>query len=282
MIPGLSALPSRDPLAANVTPSDEERSVCATYLRRCEASGIQFVITAPADTVAFGRDVRRFSRRLVDAQEHARLDTGYRAFRALDYQQRAIPIAAEESLPHDPGSWRILALTAHGEIAGALTCRIFTRAVLTEYLYDFRLLDGCTVVPRADYEIALRQLIASTASEPRNFCEASNWAVAPEWRGSPIGVALMLTLLLFLDHFAPYRCVVTANCDTGAHAMIAKFGGASVTKPGGEMLPPFWHSGYRAHLGLLTWTEVCPLPRYRATAAQHEAFMMGCRLVSRV
>jgi len=257
-VPGFLGTPRP---AADHTPRSTHGSALQRFLAKSEQMGVTYVVCAPADVAAFARGIRSFPERIVSQDEHAFWLSLYREFRADDYRRRNV---RQESLRQpgcDRGSWIVLAVKDN-VVIGANTARIFCGEILPEYLCDLDLIEPASFEVRTDYRIAIAQAATRCRAEELCFCELSHWAVAPQWRRTPVGPSLVLMLGALTTFFVPHLGIAVANCDSGAFDMLVRMG-ARPMRRGGQPLPPFFHPAYGARLGLLECVTAEFIPPYR-------------------
>src|SRR5688572_5741055 len=227
----------------------------AACLHRCSRVGIRLVVTAPADTSAFSRSLRRFADRRVDLATHVQWDTAYRIF------------CGGSREPHDRGSWRILAVNRDDRVIGAITGRFFCGEVRPEYLHVLSLFDKAGPVFREHCELAISEVLKTSAAAGRTPAEISHWAVSPVWHAGLIAVTLMRAMMALVAAFdAPY-IVMAADNRHGEVNRLMRLGCKPLSLAGHFCLPPFVHHDSGAWLRLLVLDAAAVLGRASDTSA---------------
>jgi hypothetical protein len=243
----LSSVPARkNQSRATRSSSSARRAAPATPLsrfaacmRRCSAVGLRLVVTTPADSTVSAAAFSRFPQRRVDLLEHIRWETAYRVF------------CGRGRLAHDRGSWRILVVDRDDRVVGAITGRFFCGEIRPEYLNVLSLLDSTGPVFREHCELAISELMASSAMAGRTCAEISDWAVAPVWHAALISVTLMRAMGALLAAFDAPIVVMAADNRHGEVCRLMRFGCMPLSLAGHFCLPPFVHHESGAWLRLL-------------------------------
>lgn len=211
----------------------------ASCLERLTAAGFRLVITAPAETAAYARGIRRFPDRQVDRGRHGRWDAAYRAFCGRDAEQ------------HETASWRILAVDRDDQVIGAVTARFFCHDVDLGHLHVLSLLESTGPVLREHCEMAVGEVFAACARARRTPAEVSHWAVAPGWHAALVAVALGRAMGALAAAFDAPMVLLAADNRRDEGARLTRLGAASLGLTGRFSLPPFVHHASGAWIRLM-------------------------------
>ncbi len=225
-------------------------------LRRCAAAGVRLVVTAPADTRTFAAGLAAFPERQIDLTEHVQWETAYRLF------------CGRARLPHERGSWRVLAADRDRRVIGAITARFFTAEAIGEYLFATTLLEPAGPVFREHCELALGEAFAAAQARGRTSGEVSHWAVEPERRAPLVAVAVARVLGALAGAFRAPLVVLAADHRRGDVARLMRRGAAPLGRAGKFSLPPFVHQPTGAWLRFLLLDTAVYQARAGGDAAQ--------------
>lgn len=229
--------PSSD--ASSVRPLALRPARLERALQRCAAAGLRLVITAPADTRTFAAGLAAFPERRVDLTEHVQWETAYRLF------------CGRSRLPHERGSWRVLAVDGDRRVMGAITARFFTAEAIGEYLFATTLLEPAGPVFREHCELAIGETFAAAQARGRTPGEISHWAVEPDRHAPLAAVALGRALGALAGAFRSPLVVLAADHRRGDVARLMRRGAAPLGRAGKFSLPPFVHQPTGAWLRFL-------------------------------
>jgi hypothetical protein len=211
----------------------------ATCLYRGAAAGLHVVITAPADTAAFGSTLVRVPERQIEPTAWAHWDAARRNF-----LQRA-PAA------HDPGSWHVLVIDADGCVVGTVAARFFGSEIVAAYVNAFRLAGACGPILREQCELAVIEALANSASDGRPFGEISDWVIAEGAKMARVQAMLVRAMAALAVAFDLPLCVVAANQSNGEAARWLRRGAVPLGRAGKFSLPTMVDHATGARLRLL-------------------------------
>ena len=209
---------------------------CLDY---CARAGIRLVLNAPADARIFRRGLACFPDRTIDPPEHAHWESAFRVF------------CNRSRLPHDRGSWQLLAVDSDHRVTGAITARFFCGEVVQEYLHVFTLLESVGPVFREHCETAVAELFAAAARTGRTPAEISHWAIQPGRHAGLVGATLIRAMTALALVFSSPLAITAADHRRGEVAWLMRLGSAPLGCAGKFSLPPFVHRATGAWLRLL-------------------------------
>ena len=226
-----------------------------TCLRRCAAARLRLIVTTPSDVRVFSRGVSRFPDRRIDPSAHVQWETDYRVF------------CGRGRLPHDRGSWRILAVDADDRVVGAITARFFCGEIVNEYLHVCSLLDLLPAEFREHCELSIAEMLSRSLEAGRTPAEVSHCAVEPGRHAGLVAATLVRAMGALAAAFDSPLILIAADHRRGEVARLMRFGGAPLGRAGGYSLPPFVHSHSGAWLRLLLVDAPSYYLRARSTPA---------------
>ena len=230
-------------------------------LQRCASAGVRLVITTPADTRTFAAGLALFPERRIDLTEHVQWETAYRLF------------CGRSRLPHERGSWRVLAVDRDRRVIGAITARFFTAEAVGDYLFAKTLLEPAGPVFREHCELAIGEAFAAAQSRGRTPGEVSHWAVEPDKHAPLIAVALARAIGALAGAFRSPLVVLAADHRRGDVARLMRCGAAPLGRAGKFSLPPFVHQPTGAWLRFLLLETAVYQARLHSDAAKDLAVL---------
>lgn len=211
----------------------------AACLRRCAAAGFRLVVTAPAEQRDTTAGLARFPDRRIDPAAQVQWDTAYRLFNG------------HSRLPHDRGSWRILAVDRDDRVVGAITARFFCGEVRREHQHMPALLESTGPVFREHCELAISEVITAAVRAKRTPAEISHWAVAPGWHAPLVAVTLMRAMGALAAAFESPVVMLAGDNRRGEVTRLMRLGCEPLGLDGRFCLPPFVHHESGAWLRFL-------------------------------
>lgn len=259
-----------DPMPAPRTsvPPFAARSLFGSCLEHCARAGIRLVINAPADARVFGRGLACFPHRQINPPAHAHWESAYRVF------------CNRGRLPHDRGSWQLLAVDDDHRVTGAITARFFCGQINREYLHVFTLLESAGPVFREHCEKAVAELFASGARSGRTPAEISHWAIQPGPHAALVGATLIRAMSALASVFPAPLAITAADHRRGEVARLMRLGGAPLGCAGKFSLPPFVHHATGAWLRLILIDAANFQARLRTTPGDADLLRTRCAIFS--
>ncbi|MGH7957478.1 MAG: hypothetical protein ACREH8_10760 [Opitutaceae bacterium] len=239
----------------NPTPPAAPASRFATCLRRFATAGLRLVVTTPYNNWIFARGIKRFPERHIDRAAHAEWETAYLKF------------CGRESLSHDRGSWRILAVDRDDHVVGAITGRFFCGEIVRDHVQVLSLFDRAGPVFREHCELAVSEVVEACRETGRTPAEISHWAVAPVWHAALIAVTLVRAMGALAAAFDAPVAVMAADNRRGEVNRLMRLGSTPLGLSGHSCLPPFVHHESGAWLRLLVLDAAAFHARNGNTAA---------------
>lgn len=161
----------------------------------------------------------------------------------------------------DRERWHVLAVDENDEIRACINVHAHHRSVAMSDLTVARAIERSDRWTDLRYRLALEAFLACGRQENRRLCESGGWAVAPEVRGSVVGIVLVEAACALCELLGPSLMVCTAGTGHGSSRILSRLGGMPLDLDG-EALPTFHDPAYHSDIQVLTFDSRRLAERY--------------------